>query len=163
MTLLQLRDGNATFFFHPRDDRSTITMRLLLVPLRLLATPQQFAVLVNSCRLTITPIRRNGSPSIAAVTCLSRRMAPPRTSPTSKATIAPGRTMRASFVVLGPLWARRGVARVSYPGGCVFGHRPVDLHLKGLQGIGAQLDIADGYVYLRNDDTLVCLDLRRTP
>ncbi len=56
------------------------------------------------------------------------------------------RTMRASFVVLGPLWARRGVARVSYPGGCVLGHRPVDLHLKGLKGIGAQLDVDDGYV-----------------
>ncbi|MCR9243863.1 MAG: UDP-N-acetylglucosamine 1-carboxyvinyltransferase [bacterium] len=58
------------------------------------------------------------------------------------------RTMRASFVVLGPLWARRGVARVSYPGGCVFGHRPVDLHLKGLGGIGAKIDVADGYVTL---------------
>jgi UDP-N-acetylglucosamine 1-carboxyvinyltransferase len=56
------------------------------------------------------------------------------------------RTMRASFVVLGPLWARRGIGSVSYPGGCVFGHRPVDLHLKGLQRIGAQLDFGDGYV-----------------
>lgn len=56
------------------------------------------------------------------------------------------RTMRASFVVLGPLWARRGVARVSYPGGCVLGHRPVDLHLKGLRGIGAKLEVDDGYV-----------------
>jgi UDP-N-acetylglucosamine 1-carboxyvinyltransferase len=56
------------------------------------------------------------------------------------------RTMRASFVVLGPLWARRGVARVSYPGGCVFGHRPVDLHLKGLHDIGGVIEHADGYV-----------------
>ncbi|MCA8944150.1 MAG: UDP-N-acetylglucosamine 1-carboxyvinyltransferase [Planctomycetes bacterium] len=56
------------------------------------------------------------------------------------------RTMRASFVVLGPMWARRGVARVSYPGGCVLGHRPVDLHLKGLRGIGARIDVEDGYV-----------------
>ncbi|MBL9079999.1 MAG: UDP-N-acetylglucosamine 1-carboxyvinyltransferase [Planctomycetes bacterium] len=56
------------------------------------------------------------------------------------------RTMRASFVVLGPLWARRGVARVSYPGGCVFGHRPVDLHLKGFRDIGGNVDLADGYV-----------------
>ncbi|MBL8756348.1 MAG: UDP-N-acetylglucosamine 1-carboxyvinyltransferase [Planctomycetes bacterium] len=58
------------------------------------------------------------------------------------------RTMRASFVVLGPLWARRGVARVSYPGGCVFGHRPVDLHLKGLSGLGGTIEHADGYVTL---------------
>ena len=56
------------------------------------------------------------------------------------------RTMRASFVVLGPLWARRGVARVSYPGGCVFGHRPVDLHLKGLRDIGGTIEHSDGYV-----------------
>jgi UDP-N-acetylglucosamine 1-carboxyvinyltransferase len=56
------------------------------------------------------------------------------------------RTMRASFVVLGPLWARRGVARVSYPGGCVFGHRPVDLHLKGFRDIGGTVEMADGYV-----------------
>jgi UDP-N-acetylglucosamine 1-carboxyvinyltransferase len=58
------------------------------------------------------------------------------------------RTMRASFVVLGPLWARRGVAAVSYPGGCVFGHRPVDLHLKGLRDLGGAIDMRDGYVTL---------------
>ena len=58
------------------------------------------------------------------------------------------RTMRASFVTLGPLWARRGVGEVSYPGGCVFGHRPVDLHLKGLEAIGAVLDHHDGYITL---------------
>jgi len=56
------------------------------------------------------------------------------------------RTMRASFVVLGPLWARRGVGSVSYPGGCVFGHRPVDLHLKGLRAIGGEVEHRDGYV-----------------
>ncbi len=56
------------------------------------------------------------------------------------------RRMRGSFVVLGPLWARRGVGRVSYPGGCLLGHRPVDLHLKGLKAIGAEIHIDDGYV-----------------
>jgi len=56
------------------------------------------------------------------------------------------RTMRASFVVLGPLWARRGVGRVSYPGGCVIGHRPIDLHIKGLRAIGARVDQDDGYL-----------------
>src|SRR5690606_300234 len=63
------------------------------------------------------------------------------------------RTMRASFVVLGPLWARRGVARVSYPGGCVFGHRPVDLHLKGLRDIGGTIEHSDGYVTLSGRPT----------
>jgi UDP-N-acetylglucosamine 1-carboxyvinyltransferase len=56
------------------------------------------------------------------------------------------RTMRASFVLLGPLWARRGVGTISYPGGCVFGHRPVDLHLKGLRDLGGLVEIKDGYV-----------------
>jgi UDP-N-acetylglucosamine 1-carboxyvinyltransferase len=56
------------------------------------------------------------------------------------------RTMRASFVVLGPMWARRGEARVSYPGGCVLGHRPVDLHVKGLRGLGARISVDAGYV-----------------
>ncbi|MBL8732047.1 MAG: UDP-N-acetylglucosamine 1-carboxyvinyltransferase [Planctomycetes bacterium] len=56
------------------------------------------------------------------------------------------RTMRASFVVLGPLWARRGCARVSYPGGCALGHRPVDLHIKGIQDIGGTTEIDKGYV-----------------
>jgi len=56
------------------------------------------------------------------------------------------RTMRASFVVLGPLWARRGVGSVSYPGGCVFGHRPVDLHLKGLKALGGIVEHSDGNV-----------------
>lgn len=56
------------------------------------------------------------------------------------------RQMRASFVVLGPLWARRGVGRVSYPGGCLLGHRPVDLHIKGLQALGAEMLVEDGYV-----------------
>lgn len=58
------------------------------------------------------------------------------------------RTMRASFVVLGAIWARRGQAVVSYPGGCVIGHRPVDLHIKGLTGLGGRIVTRDGYVVL---------------
>src|SRR2546427_803113 len=56
------------------------------------------------------------------------------------------KTMRASFLVLGPLLARFGHARVSTPGGCAIGARPVDLHLSGLQKLGAQLRISEGYV-----------------
>ena len=56
------------------------------------------------------------------------------------------RKMRASFFVLGPLVARLGLAKVSLPGGCAIGARPVDLHLKGLQGLGAAIDLAQGYV-----------------
>lgn len=54
--------------------------------------------------------------------------------------------MRASFWVLGPLIARMGQAKVSLPGGCAIGTRPVDLHLIGLKGLGAEIDIDSGYV-----------------
>ena len=54
--------------------------------------------------------------------------------------------MRASFCVLGPLLARRGKGRVSVPGGCNLGVRPVDLHLKGLRALGARLDFDGGYI-----------------
>lgn len=56
------------------------------------------------------------------------------------------KTMRASFYVLGPMLARHGRARVSLPGGCAWGPRPVDLHLKGLEALGAQIKITHGYV-----------------
>ncbi len=57
--------------------------------------------------------------------------------------------MRASFYILGPLLARYGQAEVSLPGGCSFGPRPVDLHLQGLQRLGAQIELQDGYVRAR--------------
>ena len=56
------------------------------------------------------------------------------------------RKMRASILVLGPLLARYGIARVSLPGGCAIGTRPVDLHLKALVQMGAEIDLADGYI-----------------
>jgi len=56
------------------------------------------------------------------------------------------KTMRASVLVLGPLVARRGRARVSLPGGCAIGARPIDQHLKGLEAMGARIELARGYV-----------------
>lgn len=56
------------------------------------------------------------------------------------------KTMRASIYVLGPLLARFGKARVSFPGGCALGARPIDLHLKGFQKLGAKIDIEHGYI-----------------
>ncbi|MFN0303114.1 MAG: UDP-N-acetylglucosamine 1-carboxyvinyltransferase [Burkholderiales bacterium] len=61
------------------------------------------------------------------------------------------RTMRASILVLGPLVARLGHARVSLPGGCAIGQRPVDLHLKGLQAMGATISVDHGYISARAD------------
>jgi UDP-N-acetylglucosamine 1-carboxyvinyltransferase len=57
------------------------------------------------------------------------------------------KTMRASVLVLGPLVARFGEAKVSLPGGCAIGSRPVDLHIKGLQAMGAQIAIEHGYIH----------------
>lgn len=59
------------------------------------------------------------------------------------------RKMRASILVLGPMLARDGRAEVSLPGGCAIGARPVDLHLKALEAMGAELDLRDGYVYAK--------------
>ena len=59
------------------------------------------------------------------------------------------KTMRASILVLGPLLARCGEARVSLPGGCAIGLRPVDQHLKGLQAMGAQIHVEQGYISAR--------------
>ncbi len=59
------------------------------------------------------------------------------------------KTMRASVLALGPLLARRGHARVSLPGGCAIGVRPIDLHLRGLEALGAEVSIEHGYVEAR--------------
>ena len=56
-------------------------------------------------------------------------------------------TMRASCLVLGPLLVRLGQAKVSLPGGCAIGARPMDLHMKGLQALGAEIDLIQGYIY----------------
>jgi UDP-N-acetylglucosamine 1-carboxyvinyltransferase len=56
------------------------------------------------------------------------------------------KTMRASILVLGPMLARYGVANVSFPGGCAIGSRPVDIHLRGLEAMGAKIEIDGGYI-----------------
>ena len=61
------------------------------------------------------------------------------------------RTMRASVCVLGPMLARRGIARVSMPGGCSFGDRPIDLHLRGLEALGARIELDGGDIIARAD------------
>ena len=61
------------------------------------------------------------------------------------------RKMRAGFCVTGPLLARRGQARVSVPGGCVIGVRPIDLHVKGLRALGAHVETSAGYVHAEAD------------
>jgi UDP-N-acetylglucosamine 1-carboxyvinyltransferase len=64
------------------------------------------------------------------------------------------KTMRASILVMGPLLARFGKAEVSFPGGCAIGSRPVDLHLKGFEAMGAHIDVRDGYIVATTDNGL---------
>ncbi len=61
------------------------------------------------------------------------------------------RKMRASIYVLGPLLARLGRAKVSFPGGCAIGPRPIDLHIKGLEQLGAQIEIKGGYIHAQTN------------
>ena len=68
------------------------------------------------------------------------------------------RKMRASILVLGPMLARDGEAVVSLPGGCAIGARPVDIHLKGLEALGADLDLRDGYVHAKAPNGLIGAD-----
>lgn len=73
-------------------------------------------------------------------------------SSTIKDLIAPYslvKTMRASILVLGPMVARYGEAKVSLPGGCAIGSRPVDLHIKGLEAMGAEIRVEEGYIYAK--------------
>ena len=73
------------------------------------------------------------------------------------------KTMRASILVLGPLLTRFGRADVSLPGGCAIGSRPVDLHIKGMEAMGATIDVTDGYVRARAENGLkgarICMDI----
>jgi len=69
------------------------------------------------------------------------------------------KTMRASFLVLGPMLARYGEAEVSLPGGCAIGSRPVDQHLKGLECMGAEIEVSDGYVRAHAPNGLVGSDI----
>ncbi|MCV6625592.1 MAG: UDP-N-acetylglucosamine 1-carboxyvinyltransferase [Cellvibrionaceae bacterium] len=64
------------------------------------------------------------------------------------------KTMRASILVLGPILARHGVANVSFPGGCAIGSRPVDIHLRGLEAMGAEIEVCDGYIRARSNGRL---------
>src|SRR4029077_306075 len=91
--------------------------------------------------LTIDGKRADPSPHMGETFHLSARDIVDTTAPYELVS-----RMRASFWVLGPLLARCGGARVSMPGGCAIGTRPVDLHLMGLKALGAEIDIDGGYV-----------------
>jgi UDP-N-acetylglucosamine 1-carboxyvinyltransferase len=121
--------------------------------------------IMAACLLTDEPVVLDGVPELSDVITLARvlgslGLAVARTragaleltpSHSSECEADPEmvRRMRASFCVLGPLVARRGYAKVALPGGCRIGDRPVDLHLKGLASLGAQISTEDGQVIAR--------------
>jgi len=88
-------------------------------------------------------VRPGDAPNSATISC--RRLS----DPVAKYEIV--KTMRASSLVLGPLIARAGVARVAMPGGCAIGGRPIDLHIKGLEKMGATITQEHGYLEARTD------------
>jgi len=120
------------------------------------ALPIMAAALLTEegCRISNVPDLKDISTMTVIIEALGRRVV--RGQGTVE--VLPGRvsgvtasyetvsTMRASIAVLGPLLARYGEAKVSFPGGCVIGPRPIDLHLKGLRALGAEIRIEEGYI-----------------
>lgn len=121
--------------------------------------------LMTTSLLTPDPLTLRNIPDLADITTLSEVLSEhgtqitlrkqdgvrilTLTTPEITSSVAPYdlvRKMRASILVLGPLLARHGQARVSLPGGCAIGTRPVDLHLKGLEAMGAKIELEQGYV-----------------
>ncbi len=72
-------------------------------------------------------------------------------------------TMRASILVLGPLLGRFGEAKVSLPGGCAIGSRPVDIHIHGMQKMGADIQVEQGYIIAKSNGRLKGADISMTP
>ena len=123
--------------------------------------------LMAACLLTDQPLELENVPDLADVASMWRLLqvlgvearhlagAPGRMAlhcPQVMSTTAPYdlvRKMRASVLVLGPLLARAGEARVSLPGGCAIGTRPIDLHLDGLERMGATIELVEGYAHAR--------------
>jgi UDP-N-acetylglucosamine 1-carboxyvinyltransferase len=124
--------------------------------------------LMATCLLTDEPVRLDNVPDLADINTMTHLLvqhgveAMTRLAGKDRSIILSGhnitdttapydlvRKMRASVLVLGPLVARHGEAKVSLPGGCAIGTRPVDLHIKGLQQLGAEIELAEGYMLAR--------------
>jgi len=123
--------------------------------------------LMATCLLTRDPLELTNIPDLADITSMWRLLqhlgvearhpagAPATLRLQCPAVISPEapyelvRKMRASVLVMGPLVARGGEARVSLPGGCAIGTRPINLHLEGLERLGAEIELAEGYVHVR--------------
>ena len=122
------------------DDRLTLKNVPNLADVNLLARIMRN----HGVDLAVDGKRAGGSPHLGETFHLTAREISDTTAPYELVS-----RMRASFWVLGPLIARMRQAKVSLPGGCAIGTRPVDLHLQGLKALGAEIDIDGGYVLAR--------------
>lgn len=113
---------------------------LTLTNLPRLADVEGFGHLMNELGVSTTMAGQRGNSPVRAMTLNADHIS----STTAPYEIV--RKMRASILVLGPLLAREGEATVSLPGGCAIGNRPIDLHLKALEALGAEIELAAGYV-----------------
>jgi len=115
-------------------------------PLRLLNVPQlnDISTMLRLLRSLGVSDQRDGSEVLVAANAITEFVAPYDLV----------KTMRASILVLGPMLARFGRARVSFPGGCAIGSRPVDLHLRALESMGARFEIDGGYIDAHVDGRL---------
>ena len=117
----------------------------------------------SACRYTNVPRLRDINTTVSLLRELGVEVAHPAANDividagTLESVTAPYelvRTMRASILVLGPLLAKNGKANVSLPGGCAIGARPVNLHLSGLEKMGAHIDVEEGYIRAHVDGRL---------
>ena len=134
--------------------------------------------IMAACLLTDEPLELENVPDLADVGSMQRLLQVLGVSATHRAGV-PGRVtlhapeilsrtasydlvrkMRASVLVLGPLLARTGEAKVSLPGGCAIGNRPIDLHLSGLERLGAEVVLEGGYVHARAPSGLKGAEIR---
>ncbi len=126
--------------------------------------------LMSACLLTDQPLILDNVPNLADIHTLSRLLESlgvtthhddhsltltAQKTLNTRADYDLVRKMRASILVLGPLVSRHGQAEVSLPGGCAIGTRPVDLHIKGLEALGATIELKEGYIYAHARNGLV--------
>ncbi|MBU2977698.1 UDP-N-acetylglucosamine 1-carboxyvinyltransferase [Alteromonas sp. C1M14] len=117
----------------------------------------------DTCRFTNVPALRDINTTTALLTQLGAQVSRPDTNEVTISAASLNsvtasydlvKTMRASILVLGPLLAKQGMANVSLPGGCAIGARPVNLHLTGLEQMGAEIEVDEGYIRARVDGRL---------
>ena len=121
----------------------------------------------DTCELKNIPALRDIQTMYELLACIGCEIAEHKNSreffiEKVKTTTAPTNlvgSMRASFLIMGPLLAKYGTAKIPLPGGCPIGTRPVDLHLKGFMALGAEVEIGHGFVKAKAENGLIGKDI----